>query len=79
MAGCRTRAPWCGNLTGICTRVHAPPFSVGSTFKIIEIPGITVILYEAIHSYLQIFTDGCALPKDPSPTQRHTSSTQRLD
>jgi hypothetical protein len=36
-------------------------------FKILEQPGLVVILYEAIHSYRQIFTDGRALPKDPSP------------
>jgi hypothetical protein len=36
-------------------------------FKIIETPGLVVILYEAIHSYRQIFTDGRALPKDPNP------------
>lgn len=36
-------------------------------FKILETPGIVVILYEAIHSYRQIFTDGRALPKDPNP------------
>jgi hypothetical protein len=36
-------------------------------FKILEMPGMVVILYEAIHSYRQIFTDGRALPKDPSP------------
>jgi len=36
-------------------------------FKIIETPGNMVILYEAIHSYRQIFTDGRALPKDPNP------------
>jgi hypothetical protein len=36
-------------------------------FKILELPGMVVILYEAIHSYRQIFTDGRALPKDPSP------------
>ena len=36
-------------------------------FKILETPGIVVILYEAIHSYRQIFTDGRSLPKDPSP------------
>jgi hypothetical protein len=36
-------------------------------FKIIENPGLVVILYEAIHSYRQIFTDGRALPKDPNP------------
>src|SRR5215510_5373521 len=36
-------------------------------FKILETPGIVVILYEAIHSYRQIFTDGRALPKEPNP------------
>jgi hypothetical protein len=36
-------------------------------FKILETPGIVVILYEAIHSYRQIFTDGRSLPKDPNP------------
>ena len=28
---------------------------------------MTVILYEAVQSYRQIFTDGRALPKDPNP------------
>jgi hypothetical protein len=36
-------------------------------FKIIETPGLVAILYEAIHSYRQIFTDGRSLPKDPNP------------
>jgi hypothetical protein len=36
-------------------------------FKIIENPGLVVILYEAIHSYRQIFSDGRTLPKDPNP------------
>ena len=36
-------------------------------FKILETPGMVAILYEAIHSYRQIFTDGRSLPKDPSP------------
>jgi hypothetical protein len=37
-------------------------------FKILQVPGMVVILYEAIQSYRQIFTDGRQLPKDPSPT-----------
>jgi hypothetical protein len=38
-------------------------------FKIVESPGMTVILYEAVHSYRQIFTDGRPLPQnDPTPT-----------
>ena len=36
-------------------------------FKILETQGLVVILYEAIHSYRQIFTDGRPLPKDPNP------------
>jgi len=37
-------------------------------FKILNSPGVIVVLYEALHSYRQIFTDGRALPKDPNPT-----------
>jgi hypothetical protein len=37
-------------------------------FKILNVPGMTVILYEAVHSYRQIFTDGRKLPEDPTPT-----------
>jgi hypothetical protein len=36
-------------------------------FKILQVPGMVVILYEAVHSYRQIFTDGRELPKDPNP------------
>ena len=36
-------------------------------FKIFEVPGMVVILYEAIQGYRQIFTDGRQLPKDPNP------------
>jgi hypothetical protein len=37
-------------------------------FKILNSNGMIVILYEALHSYRQIFMDGRALPKDPNPT-----------
>jgi hypothetical protein len=37
-------------------------------FKILMVPGMVVILYEAVHSYRQIFTDGRDLPEDPNPT-----------
>ena len=47
---------------------------VGYPFKILERPGMVVILYEAVHSYRQIFTDGRALPKDPNPTGSATRS-----
>jgi len=41
---------------------------VGYPFKILEVPGMVVILYEAVHSYRQIFTDGRVLPVNPNPT-----------
>jgi len=37
-------------------------------FKILNTNGAIVILYEALHSYRQIFMDGRPLPKDPNPT-----------
>ena len=40
---------------------------VGYPFKILQVPGMVVILYEAVHSYRQIFTDGRELPRDPNP------------
>ena len=41
---------------------------VGYPFKILEVPGMMVILYEAVHSYRQIFTDGRAFPADMNPS-----------
>src|SRR5688572_22419322 len=40
---------------------------VGYPFKILEVPGMVVILYEAVHAYRQIFTDGRPHPKEPNP------------
>jgi hypothetical protein len=37
---------------------------VGYPFKVLQVPGMMVILYEAVHSYRQIFSDGRTLPKD---------------
>ena len=37
-------------------------------FKILHTPGLVVILYEAVHSYRQIFADGRGLPKDMNPS-----------
>jgi hypothetical protein len=37
-------------------------------FKILNSTGEIIILYEALHSYRQIFMDGRPLPKDPNPT-----------
>lgn len=36
-------------------------------FKILNSKSEIIILYEALHSYRQIFMDGRALPKDPNP------------
>ena len=40
---------------------------VGYPFKVLQVPGMVVILYEAVHSYRQIFADGRSLPQDPNP------------
>ena len=40
---------------------------VGYPFKILETPAMTVILYEAVHAYRQIFTDGRSLPRTRIP------------
>jgi hypothetical protein len=37
-------------------------------YKIFEMPGVTVILYEGFTTFRQIFTDGRELPKDPQPS-----------
>ena len=37
-------------------------------WKIVQLPGEVVILYEAFTQYRQIFMDGRPLPKDPNPT-----------
>lgn len=40
----------------------------GIPFKIIQTPGVTIVLYEEFNQYRQIHTDGRALPVDPNPT-----------
>jgi len=35
--------------------------------KVLQLPGEVVILYEAYHSFREIFTDGRDLPRDPEP------------
>jgi len=37
-------------------------------YKIMQMPGVTVILYEGFTTFRQIFTDGRELPKDPQPS-----------
>ena len=36
-------------------------------YKIAQVPGMMLMLYEGFTTYRQIFTDGRALPKDPQP------------
>jgi hypothetical protein len=36
-------------------------------FKILQLNGLTLVLYEAVHSYRQIFTDGRPFPDDMNP------------
>jgi len=50
-------------LSGV-PREHVVPYP----FKILNTNGMVVILYEALHSYRQIFMDGRTLQKDPEPT-----------
>ena len=52
---------WC--VPGGVPRSDAVPYP----FKIVHTPAMTIVLYEAVHSYRQIFTDGRPLPKDPNP------------
>ena len=40
----------------------------GYPFKIIQLPGLVLILYEEMTHFRQIFTDGRDLPADPNPT-----------
>jgi len=49
---------------------HGVPdqMAVGYPFKIVQTPGLTLILYEEMTHYRQIFTDGRKLPEDPNPT-----------
>jgi hypothetical protein len=42
--------------------------AVTSPWKMIETPGLTIILYESRTIFRQIFTDGRSLPKDPNPS-----------
>ena len=55
--------------TGRCIPGGVPrSTAVPYPFKILTTTqNIVVVLYEAVHAYRQIFTDGRALPKDPNP------------
>jgi hypothetical protein len=43
-------------------------FSLPKPTKIVETPGLTLLLHEHDTTYRQIFTDGRPLPEDPVPT-----------
>lgn len=53
---------WC--VPGGVPRSDAVPYP----FKALHAPGLVAILYEAVHSFRQIFLDGRELPKDANPT-----------
>ena len=55
-------------------RMHTAPFIK----KIIQVPGLVVILTERDVTYRQIFTDGRPLPADPEPSY-HGYSTGRWE
>src|SRR5258708_33749722 len=52
---------WC--VPGGVPRSTAVPYP----FKILHTTGMVVMLFEAVHSYRQIFIDGRELPNDPNP------------
>jgi hypothetical protein len=74
--------PWAAELTaeriarGAADDPHArclPPnfpraYSLPQYFKIVQTPGLMLMLHEFNGSYRQIFTDGRPLPEDPHPT-----------
>ena len=59
---------WC-QPAGALRLFTYPPYR-----KIIQTPGVTVILSERDVTYRQLFTDGRALPKDPQPSFNGYSS-----
>jgi hypothetical protein len=40
----------------------------GGPMKIVQGPGLTIILYEEFNHYRQVFTDGRPFPQDPQPS-----------
>ena len=55
--------------TGNCIPGGVPRSdAVPYPFKIVNSDKMVIIMYEAVHGYRQIFTDGRELPKDPNPT-----------
>lgn len=56
--------PTANCIVGGVPRSTAVPYP----FKILHMPDLVVILYEAVHSYRQIFADGRPFPEDMNPT-----------
>jgi hypothetical protein len=56
--------------TGRCLPHGVPDASLvgGYPFKILQLPGLTVILHEEMNHFRQIFSDGRTAPPDPQPT-----------
>jgi hypothetical protein len=57
-----------------CLPRGVPKADAFDIHKIVQFPGVVVILYEYQTSYRQIFTDGRELPKDPNPSWMGYSS-----
>ena len=55
-------------------RRSATPAHVSALSKIVQLPGLMVIMSERDVTFRQIFTDGRALPKDPQPSFNGYSS-----
>ena len=55
--------PTANCIVGGVPRSDAVPYP----FKVLQEQDLVVILYEAVHSYRQIFADGRSLPTDPNP------------
>jgi hypothetical protein len=55
--------------TAKCLPAGIPPDMLRPTgpFKIVQTPGVTIILLEEFNNWRQIFTDGRAVPTDPQP------------
>jgi hypothetical protein len=51
-----------------CLPRGVPKTDAFDLHKIVQFPGLIVILYEYQTTFRQIFTDGRELPKDPNPT-----------
>ena len=51
-----------------CLPRGVPKADAFDIHKVVQIPGLIVILYEYQTTFRQIFTDGRALPKDPNPS-----------